>query len=155
MNSTVTPSAPSPALPVAMNDTSSFLLEIVAEHRIDRIYLYLPNGDSPSSLLSPLLVALDVAIRDATLNVAPGDGPKGEFVTVEMTELQSRVSLRNAEALEGRSGLPQSYPDVKNFQIQVQEIAAQGHEAKSAKRARHKRLQVDAMENRDRLNEAF
>lgn len=115
-----------------MYKTRTVSLELVAEHRVDPVYPYLPTGNSPSRLLSSRFAALEVAVTDITLHVASIGGPVVESVAVEMLELQSRFCEQDAEVhgLEGR--LCQRDADVKNLRRQVQEIVAQVHEAELA-----------------------
>lgn len=60
---------------VVMNKLSSFPLQIVNEYLADSYRRYLPASRETSSLLSPCLAALDVAVPDTTKNVGTGDGP--------------------------------------------------------------------------------
>lgn len=100
----ISPAAPFPILLTAMDETSSFSLEFLAEHCVDPVYSYLPTCYSPSSLRTPRLAALEFAVISMALNVAPGGGPSVELSTIKTLGLQSRNSLRDAEVhgLEGQ-----------------------------------------------------
>lgn len=128
--STNPPPTPSSTLQVATNETSSTLLEIIAEHCVDSVYPHFPNGYSPFNLPSPRLPDSGVIIPDNTLNVAPGDGRTVEFLTVEILKLRSSICQREAELHHLQGRLCQQDADVKNILRQVQEIEAQLHEAK-------------------------
>lgn len=64
-------SALSPISAVDMHETSQTSPEIVAEYRVDPTYAYSPTDCSSFNLLSPRLVALEVAVSDITLNSVP------------------------------------------------------------------------------------
>lgn len=117
--SAVSPSFSFPMSPVVRNETYASFLHIVAEHLADSDRPYMPAGYHSSYFLSPRLLALKVAVREITLNVAPGNALIVESLTVEMLGLQSQIRQRDAEvnALERR--LRQRDADVKILQCQV------------------------------------
>lgn len=127
----------------------------MAEHCVILIYPYFPNGYGPSNLLSHRLAALQVAVSDITLTVAPGYGASEKLLTVQMLGLHGRLCQRNREVneLDGRLRKQDAY--VKNLQRQLQQIAVQLREVKSASRSRHQRLQSNATEHQDIMHEYF
>lgn len=150
----VTRSAFSPILDVTMNETSLPLLEIVAEHRFDPVFTHLAVGCGPSSLLSPRLAALKVAVSDSSLNIAPGDFPTTESVAAETRGWQILVRERDTEVrkLECRLWLDAGVNDMHG---QVHEMTVQLHGAKVASRTFDQCLQVITASHRDRMQAFF
>lgn len=114
-------SAPSPVLPVAMDETSLTFLKIVAKWSVDPVYPYFSTGYSPPNLLSPRFKALEVAVTDITLKVASGDDLTVESVTAEMSRLQSQICRRDGGVHESKSRLCQRDVSVKDLQRELQE----------------------------------
>lgn len=108
-----------------------------------------------SNLLSPRPAALKVAVPDTTLSTAPEYGPTVRSFTVEIIGLQGQNRQREAGVHELEGRLYQQNVEVINLQQQVQKMAVQLHEAKSASRARYQRLQVDGMKHRHRTQALF
>lgn len=71
------------------------------------------------------------------MDVALGGGPRDKFLTVDILGMQSRIRQRDTEVHELKGLLRQWDVEVMDLQWQVQEMAAELHEAKSASLARH------------------
>lgn len=88
--------------------------------------------------------------RDAEANELKGRLRQRD---AEVNELKDRLCQRGVEVNELEVRFRQRDADDRNLQRQVQEIAAQLHEAKSESRACHQRAQAKAMEHQNRLPE--
>lgn len=106
-----------------MDERSSSLQELVAEHRGDSAYSSFSSGYCPPNLQSPRLAALEVAAPDSTMDFSLRNGMTVKSLTVGMLGLQGRTAERDAEVHKWESRLCQRDIEFKDLHREVQEMA--------------------------------